>query len=145
MHEEKPVLEKPKKNSAAFQEFQESLGKAEKPEDKIRLSLEFMRGPLSDRNPPRFRDFWEGKRICLPFFKEALSPGLRAKLWAEYIEISQEGRQLKEMLEEQSSYAAEQIELAIVALEKDLDTLSTLMEQIPSIGMLGKVRAVAGE
>jgi len=143
-HEEKKTASpEVKKGSPALQEFQEGLSRIGKPEEKVRFCLDFMRSALSDHKAPCFRDFWEGKRVCLPFFKEALAPGLRAKLWAEYIEISQEGRQLKEMLEEQSSFAAEQIELAITGLEADLDRQPALIDQIPSIEMLNYIAFIA--
>lgn len=117
--------------STSFAEFQEKLGKLEKADEKIRQCLDFMRVALSQSKTPRFKDFWEGKRICLPLFKEALSPSTRSHLWSEYVEISTEGRRLKEILDEQSAFAVEQIDLAISALEKDLETYEELLKQIP--------------
>ena len=61
---------------------------------------------------PHFKDFWEARRLCLPLFKENMNPKSRSLLWAEYIEISAEARKLKEILDEQSPFAVEQIELA---------------------------------
>lgn len=119
-----------------FNEFQQKLLLLQKPEEKIRWCLDFMRTSIGDPKSPRFRDFWESKRLCLPFFKEELAPQLRAELWQQYIEISTEGRHLKEVLDEQSAFAMEQLELAIAALEKDLDGFEQLLSQMPEIAHL---------
>ena len=119
--------------SGVFANFISQLEKLEKIDEKIRLSLDFMRLFLSDSGTPRFKEFWELKRICLPFFKESLGPSVRSRLWAEYIEISHEARKLKEILDEESAFAVEQIDLAIIALEKDLDQYEILLEQTPAI------------
>ncbi len=102
-------------------------------DQKIRLSLDFMRAALSGAGTPRFRDFWEGRRLCLPLFKEALSPKSRSVLWAEYIELSAEARRIKEILDEQSAFAIEQIELAIQALERDLEHYDLNLSLAPQL------------
>jgi hypothetical protein len=96
---------------------------------KIRLAIDFMRSALSQREFPRFRDFWEGRSLCLSLFKEAMDSKLRALLWGDYIEVSQEARRLREILDEESAFAAEQIELAIAALEKDLDGYEEVLRE----------------
>lgn len=103
-----------------MQELHDQLGKLGTAEEKISLCLEFMRKSLSESQVPRFKDFWDAKNLCLPIFKESLPPSVRSKLWAEYVELSTEVRRLKEILDEQSAFAVEQIDLAIAALEKDL-------------------------
>ena len=113
-----------------FDQFQETLAQLKKPEEKIRLCLDFMRGALSEKMSPRFRDFWESKKVCLPFFKESLPISLRSRLWSEYIEISSEGKHLKDMLDEQSSFIIEQLELAISALEQDLSNKDLVLKQL---------------
>ena len=122
-----------KRPSQAFEEFIVQLENEQPAENKIRLGLDFMRAALSQSGAPRFRDFWEGRRICLPLFKEALNPKSRATLWGEYIELSGEARRLKEILDEQSAFAIEQIELAIKALECDLEQYDTLLSEIHEI------------
>ncbi len=119
-----------------FSEFEQKLLLLQKPEEKIRWCLDFMRSSISLPKAPRFRDFWESKRLCLPFFKEELAPQVRAELWQQYIEISTEGRHLKEVLDEQSAFAMEQLELAIAALEQDLDKFEELLAQMPEIAHL---------
>jgi hypothetical protein len=119
--------------SSAFTAFLERFEKVGDLEEKIRISIEFMREALSQTGSPRYKDFWEGRRLCLPLFKENITPKGRAELWASYIELSSEARRLKEILDEQSAFAAEQIELAIQALELDLENYDSLLQQIPSI------------
>jgi hypothetical protein len=120
-HKEKPA-------SPALKELLGQLEKLSAGEEKIRLYLDFMRAALSDKTP-RFKDYWEAKRLCLPLFKEVLPANSRSTLWAEYIEISTEARHLKDTLDEQSAFAMEQIDLAIQAIEADLEKFDELVAQ----------------
>lgn len=122
-----------KKVSSALVEFLGQFEKEVTPEEKIRQAISFMRVAISQTGTPRFKDFWEVRRLCLPLFKENLNPKVRALLWGEYIELSREARRIKEILDEQSSFAAEQIELAIAALENDLNQFPQLLIQSPEI------------
>jgi hypothetical protein len=134
---DEPVEEKTAPRSLQLADFLEKLGKCDKAEEKIRQCLDFMRSSLSESRAPRFKDFWEGKKICLPFFKESLSPSARSHLWAEYIELSTEARKLKEILDEESAFAMEQIDLAITALEKDLEQYDALLQQTQPVSFAG--------
>ncbi len=121
---------KPKKEpTATFKAFLEQFEKDQSAEERLRLALDFMRMSLSSTGNPKFEDFWGGKRLSLPLFKEALNPKSRALFWAEYIELSAEAKRLKEILDEQSAFAVEQIELAIAALENDLVNYDQLLAQ----------------
>lgn len=100
-------------------------------EEKIKTALEFMRSALSHSGNPRFKDFWDIRTMCLPLFKAPMGQAQRSELWANYVEISTEAKRLKEILEEQSAFAAEQIELAIVAIEKDLAEYDAILKQLP--------------
>ena len=101
------------------------------PEEKIKIALDFMKNCLSHTGSPRFKDFWDVRTHCLPLFKIAENQAQRAELWNIYIEVSIEARRLKEILDEQAAFASEQIELAIVGLEKDLAEYEQLIQQIP--------------
>jgi len=107
--------------------FLEELEKAEKIEKKIRLCLDFMKKLLSEGEIPQFRTFWETRSLCLQLFKEKLPPRIRTVYWAEFVALSEEIRKIKEILDEQSSFAAEQIELAVEALKKDVSQIEALM------------------
>ncbi|KAG6559454.1 hypothetical protein RHABOEDO_001394 [Candidatus Rhabdochlamydia oedothoracis] len=102
-------------------------------EKKIRLSLEFMRQTLSQGSSPRFKDFWEVRKICLSLFKEDMPISIRADLWNSYIELASEAKQLKEIVDQQSAFAVEQIELAIQALEKDVADMNVVLELIADV------------
>ena len=115
--------------SPVLKELIVELGKLTSGEEKIQKCLAVMKAALSDKTV-RFRDYWEAKRLCLPFFKENLAGSARSTLWAEYIEISTEARHLKETLDEQSAFAVEQIDLAIQAIEKDLEKIDELVAQV---------------
>src|SRR3990167_6563154 len=103
------------------------------PEEKIRKAIEFMRSRLSLSASPGFRDFWEVRKVCLPLFKENIFPRSRAELWQQYIDLSEEARRLKEILDEQSAFAYEQIDLAVQALVQDLSSYQAIIDQMPEI------------
>ncbi len=120
------ISEKPA--SSAIKELTQKIEKLDSGEEKIRLCLEFMQAALSDKTP-RFKDYWDVKKLCLPLFKEALSPHARGVLWDTYIEVSTEARLLKDILDEQSAFAVEQIDLAIKAIEDDLDHTAEVIQR----------------
>lgn len=121
--------------SPLFNEFLAHFESEPTAEGKIRLSIDFMRAALSHSGTPRFKDFWEGRRICLPLFKENIAPKVRSQLWSSYIELSTEAKRLKEILDEQSAFAIEQIELAIQALERDLEHYDLLLSQSAEVAL----------
>jgi hypothetical protein len=100
-------------------------------ESKLNFAISTMENTLSTANgSPSFRNFWEVRKTCIELFKdESLSPTARVKFWNKYIELSQEARRVKELLDEQSAFAAEQIDIAITALENDVKNLSDLLGQ----------------
>ncbi|MBI3901193.1 MAG: hypothetical protein HY324_03460, partial [Chlamydiia bacterium] len=69
------------------------------------------------------------RKLLLPYFKENLNPAIRSKLWDEYVELTVEARRLKEIVEEESSFAIEQIELAVQQIEKEIAQLDELIER----------------
>jgi hypothetical protein len=104
-----------------------------KPEQKLRATLDSMRQILSSEKTPIFKDFWEAKRLCLELFKEKLAPHVRTLYWNEYVELSDAIRQIKALLDEQSSFAEEQIDLAIQAVEKDLENFETRVAEMGAV------------
>ncbi len=106
--------------TAQFDAFKKAFEEQTDLEAKLQLAIDFMEASLAQGGTPHFRSFWEARRLCLPLFKENISPVLRSQLWTKYSELSKEARRLKEILDEQSAFAVEQIEIAIQALEKDI-------------------------
>ncbi len=127
---EQPKQEVEKKPfSSQFAEFVKEFESKDGPESKIRSCIDFMRGSLAHSGTPRFKDFWEARKLCVPLFKENISAKVRSQLWSEYIELSTEAKRLKEILDEQSAFAVEQIELAILGLEQDLENYQAVLHQ----------------
>lgn len=124
--------------SEAAQAVVKQIEAAAPAEEKIKIALEFMRNALSQSGSPRFKDFWDIRTLCLPIFKNPMGQAQRAELWASYVEISTEAKRLKEIIEEQSAFASEQIELAIAALEKDLAEYDLLVKQLPMPSIVEK-------
>jgi DNA repair exonuclease SbcCD ATPase subunit len=125
---DKQIDKQEKPASPVLKELMAELAKSVSGEEKIQKCLAVMRAALSDK-AVRFKDYWEAKRLCLPMFKENIAAPVRSTLWAQYIEISTEARHLKETLDEQSAFAMEQIDLAIAAIEADLEKIDELVAQ----------------
>lgn len=106
--------------SQAVHALKQSLLEQDNPEEKLKMAIEFMKQSLAQEGTPRFKDFWDAKNLCLPLFKEKLSQSIKEVYWARYTELASEAKRLKEILEEQSSFAIEQIELALKALALDV-------------------------
>lgn len=99
-------------------------------EEKLIFSIEFMREALSQKKETDFKSFWEAKRFCLPFFKENIHPVMRTRLWGEFVELSDEAKKLKDLLEEESIFAVEQLELAIKAVDEEIASYDQKMALI---------------
>lgn len=119
--------------SRAFQQFIDQMASMPTVEEKIALGLQFMRGSISQEGSPRFREFWEARKHMLPLFRETINQAIRSTLWSEYVELTVEARRLKEILEEQSAFAMEQIDLAIQGLEKDAGNLEAVLGQVEGV------------
>lgn len=117
-----------KEEHAPLEGFMQTLEQYPNVEAKLEYVIQFMEESLSQHGTPRFKSFWQARDVCLLLFKENISLTARTNLWAKYSELTKEARRLKALLDEQSSFAAEQIDLAIGALEKDL----TQQEETPS-------------
>lgn len=128
--------------SKTFQDYQTKLNQLPTPEEKIALGLSFMKESISQEGMARFREFWEARRNLLPLFKQNINPSIRSKLWNEYVELTVEARRLKEILEEQSTFAMEQIDLAISALEQDVAQFSKLLEQTPALSIPFEAKSI---
>jgi len=123
----------PRNVSELFVAFKDSVDKVKEVEEKISQSIAFMREALSEPGGPRLKDFWDAKHLCAPLFKEQMNPIKRNHLWSEYAELNQEARRLKEIIDEQTAFSIEQIELAIEALEKDFGRYDELVGQAPQL------------
>lgn len=128
-----------------FKMFLSSFHELKDPEEKIRFAIEFMRCKLTGSISPKFREFWEVRKLCLPFFKDGLSPKTRADLWQQYVDLAIEARRVKEILDERSSFAYEQIDLALLSLVQGLDNIEDSLSQIDPVEIPSEVRSLASK
>jgi hypothetical protein len=112
-----------------LKELEAGLKGVEEAEKKLEATIHFMEKSLSQQGTPHFKDFWDAKKQCLELFRENINPSIRMGLWARYSELSREARKLKEIFDEQSAFAVEQIEIAIKACEDDVTKLPELLAQ----------------
>lgn len=105
----------------SFEEFVTHLNQLSLPEEKLQTAIEYMETSLSQNGCPNFKNFWESRKLCGEIFKENIPAAVRSALWPRYRDLSKEARNLKEMLDEQSAFAVEQIEIAIHALEAEVN------------------------
>lgn len=124
--------------SAHRQRYEEFLKEVESKSDvesKLQACIDFMSTSLAQGGTPHFRSFWDARTLCLQLFKENVSPVVRSILWNKYNELSKEARRLKEILDEQSAFAVEQIEIAIKALEDDIEGFQAQLERLSDADM----------
>ncbi len=124
---------KPKVESEIFKTFKEAFEGQKEIEEKIRVALDFMKELLGKPEGVSLKEFWDTKKLCGPLFKEKIDPNKRNLLWAEYAEMGEEARRLKEIKDEQAAFSVEQVELAIEALEADIDHYDRLIAQVDPI------------
>ncbi len=134
-----------KKEESRFDKFINEIQNLEGNEEKIAFGINFMKEALSKEAMPDFRGFWEAQKVCLALFKEPINNAVRGNLWESYREISNEARRLKAHFEEESSFAAEQIELAVDAAQKDLRQYEDLVLQTPCLLISKNVQAELGD
>lgn len=114
---------------------QQQIQEAEGVESKLQLTIYCMERALAQTGAPQFKSFWELRKTALELFKESINPIVRAQLWSSYTELTKEARRLKEILDEQSAFAVEQIEIAIQAIEEGLENFSARLENAPEINL----------
>lgn len=120
-----PVPSKAKDSSVKeqFDSFLKELEQVGDFETKLQKTLDFMEAAISQTGSPQFKNFWDARLEALKLFKENVNPAVRSLLWTRYSDLSKEARRLKEILDEQSAFAAEQIEIAIKALEEEINAV----------------------
>lgn len=120
------------KHTSLEQYLQEIDGQKDA-ESKLHKALAGMEQALSAEKTPDFKAFWEIRKKCLELFKGQINPVLRSQFWNQYSELSKQARRLKELSDEQSDFAKEQIEIAIQAIENDLTEIDARLSNIENI------------
>jgi hypothetical protein len=125
-----------------FEKFLKDFKEIATNEEKLKFSIDFMKQTLSQEKEPDFKGFWESKRICLPLFRENLNPVVRSKHWQEYIELSSEAKRLKVILDEEVSFALEQLEIAVNSLKSDVEGYDELLKRIADVRFPKKLKSI---
>ncbi len=113
-------------HTKVFLAFKQEIHLLENPEEKLKQVVDFMKNSLAQEGVPRFKDFWDAKNLCLPLFKEKISQASKELYWSKYTELATEAKRLKEILEEQSHFALEQIELALKGLSQEVSKIGEI-------------------
>lgn len=101
--------------------FLEKLSQCPSPEERITLSLSYMSHSLFRDKVPYFKGFWQAKEKAFENLKETSDAS--PLLWAQYKELCEEFHRVKIVIDEQASFAAEQIELALLSFKPYVDKI----------------------
>lgn len=118
---------------ADFEHFMQALKASPDAEKKLEMAIDFMQQRLAQTGVPHFKEFWDARRLCLDLFKENINPSVRVHLWSRYSELCRQARKLKEIFDEQSAFAAEQIEIAVASIEAEIAHFPEFLERMPAI------------
>lgn len=128
-------IEKLEGDPLSIKDFNERLNTFGTPEEKLQEVISYMRACISTEKNPYFKGFWEGCKAALHLFKENIAPQVRVLFWRQYRDLCQEFRKLKQVLDEQSEFAVEQIHLAIDSLNKELESFDSLVQKQPKMDL----------
>lgn len=123
-------------------DFNRELQKYSTSEEKLKFALAFMENAVSQGSSPDFKAFWEVRKVCLDLFKDNFPPLVRSEFWAKFSDLSKQARKLKEVFDEESNFAVEQFEIAVSALEKEIEGLSEMLKSSADLELPGHCRAL---
>lgn len=112
--------------------FLTELEKITDDEEKLTKILNSMEQALSAEIPD-FKFFWDIRKLVFPYLKKQINPTLRLQIWEKLNDLAKESRRLKAIWDEQSDFAAEQIDIAIQALENQLIEKPKQLIELPNI------------
>lgn len=110
-----------KSSSKKENKWEEHIEKLATPKEKLEALLQLMQEMITEQDTPHFSRFWQCKKRALELFKEMNAK--EGALWEKYLQISEKARELKAVLEGRSEFAYEQIELAVKAIDEQLQNL----------------------
>ena len=103
-------------------------------EDKLSAAVSFMKKALSHEGTPDFKGFWDVRKLCLDIFKEEINPVVREKYWIDFVDLSNEAKKLKDILEHKSVFLFEQMELAVNSLAKEIENIDSTVAIVDDSG-----------
>lgn len=134
--------EKPQGDPLSISYFDKQLSSIDSAEEKIHHALNFMKICLDNAGAPYFKGFWHARQTATQLFKENINTLQRSELWKNYRDLCQEFRKLKEVLDENASFASEQIEIAVNALSQELDQFELQVSKQPDIELPFKSQVI---
>ncbi len=126
-----------------FEECKQELDQALMIDQKLMHAIEFMKEALSNGRKARFRDFWRMKKVCLELFKSEIHRAKRTVFWSEYTALLSQAHALQRIIEEQTNFQAEQIELAIKSLEEEKEEIEVTQEERDLFSKIDKTDELA--
>lgn len=123
------IRQEGKTHSSVYEKFLKELSEQPNLDTKLQFAVDFMEQSLKSKTP-HFKSFWDAKKKCLDLFKEEISSSVRMLQWSRYSSLSQEARRLKEIFDEESGFASEQIEKAIESVLQDLEHFEQKAEKL---------------
>ncbi|MGM0440041.1 MAG: hypothetical protein ACQEP8_02880 [Chlamydiota bacterium] len=106
------------------EDFQVQFEALATPMEKIDRALDYLRQALASHTGPHLKEFWVVRKLVLPVYQsQEIEGNQRSERWAQLDQLTREARRLRELVNEQSAFAAEQIELAIADIEKGLENI----------------------
>lgn len=106
----------------SYAEFEKLINEKTESAEKAEACIAFMRDTLSIQEGGRMKEFWDAKNLCMEAFKGTMPQPKRKVLWEGYVELIEEAKRLKAILDDQASFAIEQIDLAIDAVKKEAES-----------------------
>ncbi|HXF28732.1 MAG TPA: hypothetical protein VN457_02695, partial [Chlamydiales bacterium] len=114
-----------------YKKLVSQLDEIKKVEEKLSCVMTFLESTISQSGSPHFKDFWEAKKLSQELFKQHMNPSVRLELWAKYSELLREARRLKEIFDEETAFAVEQIEMAIKVVEDEVGHIGEMLLLVP--------------
>lgn len=104
-------------------------------EEQLKAGIEFLKASLTEGQRPRFKDFWDGRRVLMSIWREGGKelPPEQATLLQE---MSQEARKLKAVVDEQATAALAELEASVHALEVDVQHMPEAIRALAAIEVM---------
>lgn len=93
-------------------------------QDKTLVCIQWMDALLKQVPSVDLKLFWSIRKKAQELFQNFEEGELRTERWQRYLELTKDARQIKVLQDEEDAFVANQIELAIACLERDVQAFS---------------------
>lgn len=111
------------KNDPYLNKIQEILKSGKALESQLETILDQMEEAIKNEGNPHLAHFWQAKKYVAELFQKEIPEEMKNELRDRYSKLIDEAKRLKAIIEDQSSFAVEQIEIALKALEEQIQTI----------------------